>query len=47
MNEVGKIVPIGSTGEILVRNWGIFHSYFGEPKLTAAVKDKTGWYHTG
>ena len=41
------MVPIGNEGEILVRNWGIFHSYIGEPELTSAVKDKEGWYYTG
>jgi len=46
VDERGTEVPVGETGELLVRGNGIFLGYYNNPKATAeALRD--GWFHTG
>ena len=49
VNELGELLPTGSTGEIVVRPkipWTIFMEYYGMPEVT--VNAFRGlWFHTG
>ncbi|MFC4667519.1 AMP-binding protein [Seohaeicola nanhaiensis] len=46
VDDAGKELAPGETGELLVRGAGIFEGYFGKPEATAkALID--GWFHTG
>lgn len=40
-------VPVGETGEILVRGRMRFLGYYKDPEATAAAIDADGWFHTG
>ncbi len=41
-----EAMPVGQSGEILIRNPGVFREYWNRPEETAeALKD--GWLHTG
>lgn len=40
-------VPIGETGEALMRGPSRFARYHGDDEATAAAVDADGWYHTG
>lgn len=42
----GQPVPVGQTGEIVVRSAGVFHGYWNRPDATAEVL-RDGWVHTG
>jgi fatty-acyl-CoA synthase len=46
VDEAGRDVPAGATGEILVRGPNVMDGYWNKPLDTAAALD-TGWYHTG
>ncbi len=42
----GKVVPVGATGELLVRGYSVMQGYWGDDERTReAVQD--GWMHTG
>jgi fatty-acyl-CoA synthase len=45
--ETGKTLPSGSTGEILVRGWGVMKGYYKMPEQTARAIDAKKWLHTG
>jgi fatty-acyl-CoA synthase len=47
VDEVGTIVPPGTTGELLTRGYSVMLGYWDEPGLTAEVLDHDGWMHTG
>lgn len=47
INEEGKAVPQGESGELLVRGPNVMQGYFEEPEQTAATIDAEGWLHTG
>jgi long-chain acyl-CoA synthetase len=44
--EDGEALPVGQTGQIVVRSAGVFHGYWNRPDATAEVL-KDGWVHTG
>jgi acyl-CoA synthetase (AMP-forming)/AMP-acid ligase II len=46
MDDDGRILPVGETGEIVVRGALVSHSYFEKPEETAEIR-KFGWHHTG
>jgi HIP---CoA ligase len=47
VDEEGREVPIGETGEIVVRGQSVMKGYLDDPVATAEVIDKDGWFHTG
>ncbi len=46
LDDDGKQVPLGESGEICARGVLVSHSYFEKPEETAEVR-KFGWHHTG
>lgn len=46
VGEDGEALPVGQTGQIVVRSAGVFHGYWNRPEATAEVL-KEGWVHTG
>ena len=51
VDEHGSVVPIGTTGELVIAGPGVMRGYFGEPELTAKAflidAEGTPWYRTG
>jgi len=46
VDESGRPVPRGETGELVLRGIGLMHGYHNDPESTAkAFRD--GWFHTG
>jgi fatty-acyl-CoA synthase len=43
----GRVVPVGTVGELCARGYLVMHGYFDDPEATAAAIDADGWYHTG
>ncbi|PJG46514.1 AMP-dependent synthetase [Sphingobium sp. LB126] len=43
----GEILPIGGSGEICGRGYGIMTGYFDAPDATRATIDDEGWLHSG
>ncbi len=46
VDDLGKDVPQGATGEILVKGHNVMAGYWNAPEATAAVL-RDGWFHTG
>nr|XP_022321500.1 acyl-CoA synthetase family member 2, mitochondrial-like [Crassostrea virginica] len=46
VGENGMMVPIGTKGELYVRNVPSFPGYLNEPEKTAKVLTDSGWYKT-
>jgi fatty-acyl-CoA synthase len=45
--ESGEILPVGETGEICIRGFGVLAEYFDMPAATKAVIGPDGWMRTG
>lgn len=43
----GQEVPRGTTGELVVRGYGVMQGYLDDPEATAAAIDARGFLHTG
>lgn len=43
----GRALPCGETGEIVVRSAAVMAGYWRQPLATAQAIDKNGWLHTG
>lgn len=43
----GEVMPVGTSGEICARGYGVMTGYFNNPKATEAAIDEEGWLHTG
>lgn len=43
----GEIAPLGVSGEICGRGYGVMTGYHDAPEATAAAIDADGWLHTG
>lgn len=46
VDDAGRDVPRGMTGEIIVRGPNVMNGYWNQPELTAHAL-RGGWYHTG
>ncbi|MFH8800426.1 4-coumarate--CoA ligase family protein [Streptomyces sp. NPDC017936] len=47
LDDPGKDLGAGETGEILIRGPQVMKGYLGRPDATAAMIDADGWLHTG
>ncbi len=47
VDQAGKDVPDGETGELLLRGPHVSKGYWRNPEATAAALDPAGWFHTG
>ncbi len=47
LDDPGKDLPAGESGEILIRGPQIMKGYLGRPDATTAMIDTDGWLHTG
>jgi fatty-acyl-CoA synthase len=47
VDEQGKIVPIGTTGDICTRGYAVMKGYWEDPEKTAETVDAEGWLHSG
>ena len=47
VDPLGRVVPVGSQGEILTRGYSVMKGYWEDPERTHDVVDAAGWMHTG
>ena len=47
IDEAGRIVPRGGTGELCTRGYSVMVGYWDDPERTAEALDAHGWMHTG
>ncbi len=47
VDEAGRIVPRGATGELCTRGYSVMLGYWDDPERTAEAIDASGWMHTG
>jgi fatty-acyl-CoA synthase len=47
VDEAGRIVPTGATGELCTRGYSVMIGYWDDPERTAEALDASGWMHTG
>jgi fatty-acyl-CoA synthase len=47
IDEDGRIVAPGETGEFLTRGYSVMQGYWGDPEQSARAIDNAGWMHTG
>ncbi|WP_320781331.1 4-coumarate--CoA ligase family protein [Streptomyces sp. CRN 30] len=47
LDDPGKDLPAGESGEILIRGPQVMKGYLGRPDATAEMIDADGWLHTG
>jgi fatty-acyl-CoA synthase len=47
VDDKGRIVPVGQSGELCTRGYSVMKGYWGDPERTREVVDDSGWMHTG
>ena len=47
VDEQGRTVPRGETGEVLTRGYSVMRGYWNDAERTAKAIDADGWMHTG
>ncbi len=47
VDQQGKLVPCGETGELLTRGYSVMRGYWNDDEKTEEAIDKAGWMHTG
>ena len=43
----GKVVPVGTVGELCTRGYSVMLGYWNDPEATLKAIDAKGWMHTG
>ena len=43
----GRVVPVGTPGELCTRGYAVMLGYWNDPERTAQAIDPAGWMHTG
>ena len=47
VDDAGRIVPRGTSGEYCVRGYSVMAGYWGDAEATVQAIDKAGWMHSG
>jgi fatty-acyl-CoA synthase len=47
VDKEGRIVPVGTPGELLTRGYCVMPGYWGDPEKTAKAIDSAGWIASG
>jgi fatty-acyl-CoA synthase len=47
VDETGRVVPRGTTGELLTRGYSVMRGYWGDEANTRQALDAARWMHTG
>ncbi|XP_034485810.1 4-coumarate--CoA ligase 3 [Drosophila innubila] len=47
LDDAGRSLSHGETGEILVHNSKVWNGYYGNPNESKHIQDYQGWFHTG
>ncbi|MDH3743212.1 MAG: AMP-binding protein, partial [Hyphomicrobiales bacterium] len=47
VDENGRVVAPGTTGELLTRGYSVMQGYWDDPERSAESIDTAGWMHTG
>ncbi|EDW83370.2 uncharacterized protein Dwil_GK22355 [Drosophila willistoni] len=47
LDDAGRSLGHGETGEILVHNGKVWNGYYGNPNESKRMQDYQGWFHTG
>ncbi|XP_056263238.1 medium-chain acyl-CoA ligase ACSF2, mitochondrial-like [Pseudoliparis swirei] len=45
--DTGEIVPLGASGELMIRGSCVMHGYWNDPEKTREVISQDRWYRTG
>lgn len=45
--DTGEIVPVGASGELMIRGSCVMHGYWDNPEKTREVISQDRWYRTG
>ncbi len=47
VDGVGRVVPLGTAGELCTRGYLVMRGYWDDPERTREAIDESGWMHTG
>ncbi len=47
VDEQGRVVPRGTSGELLTRGYSVMRGYWNDDERTSEAIDAAGWMHTG
>ncbi len=47
VDELGKVVPRGVSGELCTRGYSVMRGYWNDPERTGEAVDEAGWMRTG
>lgn len=47
VDAAGRVVPVGTPGELCIRGYAVMRGYWGDAERTAEAIDAAGWMHSG
>ncbi len=47
VDGAGRVVPVGTPGELLTRGYCVMRGYWNDPERTREAVDEAGWMHSG